>query len=214
MSPAPTTPQAPAETDPVTVRAAALLKKHLPGAVVAVEETGKHPWIRVKAESIHAACVLLRDDPTTRLDCCHLISGVDWPAKKPGDVAELEVVYHLVSYSLPFDPAYRARAQALYTLMLSGVGNTLGYLSCGWWSRATSADLPLYWSGLSGNPTVYNVPNAVKHWPEFWAGLSISVAAIWIWFALSYRGRAAESPRPAIASELSPQVSETTRSER
>jgi hypothetical protein len=90
------------------------------------------------------------------------------------------------------DPAWRARAQALYTLMLSGVGNTLGYLSCGWWIRANEHDLPLTWGGLAGNPVIVWIPHAVKDWSHFWAGLSASVALIWIWFAFSYRGRAAE----------------------
>jgi len=106
-APAPS-PQAP-PVDPVTQRAHALLKARLPGAVVAAEEAGRHPWIRVTPAGLRDAARLLRDDPTTRLDCCHLISGVDWPAKKPGETAELEVVYHLVSYALPFDPAYRTR---------------------------------------------------------------------------------------------------------
>ena len=88
------------------------------------------------------------------------------------------------------DPAWRARAQALYTLMLSGVGNTLGYLSCGWWSRENSSDLPLYWNGLTGNPAIFALPHVVKNWTVFWAGLSASVAVIWVWFVLSYRGRA------------------------
>jgi hypothetical protein len=93
------------------------------------------------------------------------------------------------------DPMWRARAQALYTLMLSGVGNTLGYLSCGWWSRANTQDLPIVWGGLSGNAAIFWVPKAIKDWPHFWGGLSLSVAAIWIWFFFSYRGRAAD-PQP------------------
>jgi NADH-quinone oxidoreductase subunit C len=97
------------EPDPVTARALALIKSRLPNAVVAAEEGGKHPWIHVRADAVRDVCLLLRDDPGTRYDCCHLISGVDWPAKKPGDVAEMEVVYHLVSYAFPADPAYRTR---------------------------------------------------------------------------------------------------------
>ena len=34
------------------------------------------------------------------------------------------------------DAAWRARAQALFTLMTSGVGNLLGYLGTGWWFSA------------------------------------------------------------------------------
>jgi nucleoside transporter len=78
------------------------------------------------------------------------------------------------------DPMWRARAQALYVLMLSGVGNTLGYLGCGWWSDFTTTQ-------------------DQTNWPVFWAGLSCSVAVIWIWFAVSYRGRQGE-PSTAAAS--------------
>jgi NADH-quinone oxidoreductase subunit C len=110
MTPSPTPPSAaPVEADPITARALALVKARLPDAVVAAEEGGKHPWIRVTPAALRDVCRLLRDDPSTRMDCCHLISGVDWPAKKAGDVAEMEVVYHLVSYAFPSDPAYRAR---------------------------------------------------------------------------------------------------------
>ncbi len=108
-APAAPTPASAAGPDPVTARALALLEQRLPGAVVASEAGGRHPWIRLAPERLHDACRLLRDDPSTRLECCHLISGVDWPARKPGEKAELEVVYHLVSYAFPSDPAYRAR---------------------------------------------------------------------------------------------------------
>jgi hypothetical protein len=78
------------------------------------------------------------------------------------------------------DPAWRARAQALYTLMLSGVGNTLGYLGCGWWSERAAA---------SGQ----------MDWPLFWSGLSAAVGVIWLWFFFSYRGLRNE-PREETAS--------------
>jgi MFS family permease len=74
---------------------------------------------------------------------------------------------------------WRARAQALLTLMISGFGNTLGYLGCGWWFAAST----------SGN---------VTRWPLFWGGLSGVVAAVFVGFALTYRGRAGKmSPEPA-----------------
>jgi nucleoside transporter len=65
---------------------------------------------------------------------------------------------------------WRARAQALLTLMLSGFGNTLGYLGCGWWFAASSA-------------------GTTTHWPLFWGGLSASVAVVFIVFAFAYKGR-------------------------
>lgn len=108
MSPAPT-PAPTLEPDPATARALALLQQRVPEAVVGFELGGRHPFIRVAPQGLLAAGRLLRDDPSTRLECCHLISGVDWPARKPGETAELEVVYHLVSYAFPSDPAYRAR---------------------------------------------------------------------------------------------------------
>jgi NADH-quinone oxidoreductase subunit C len=95
--------------DPPTQRALRVLRQHLPDAVLAAEETGKHPWIRVTPAGLREALRLLRDDPSTRLECCHLISGVDWPARKPGETPEIEVVYHMVSYVFPSDPEYRAR---------------------------------------------------------------------------------------------------------
>jgi NADH-quinone oxidoreductase subunit C len=98
------------EADPVTALALAKLRAAFPDAVVAAEEGGRHPFIRVRPERLKEACLLLRDDPDLRLDCCHLVSGVDWPAKKPGETGELEAVYHLVSYARKPDPAYRKRA--------------------------------------------------------------------------------------------------------
>jgi nucleoside transporter len=79
------------------------------------------------------------------------------------------------------DPAWRARAQALYVLLLSGVGNTFGYLGCKWWSDA-------------------NTVNGSTNWPLFWSGLAASVGVIWIWFALSYRGRQREPETSALQS--------------
>jgi NADH-quinone oxidoreductase subunit C len=98
-----------ADHDPVTVRAHALIEAQLPGAVVAAELGGMHPWIRVGAESLRQVCRLLKDHPDTQLDCCHLISGIDWPEANEG-AGELEALYHLVSYQLKPDAAYRTRA--------------------------------------------------------------------------------------------------------
>jgi MFS family permease len=68
------------------------------------------------------------------------------------------------------DPAWRVRAQALLTLMSSGVGNLTGYLATGaWFGYCTS-------SGRT-------------HWPWFWAGLAGSVAVILFGFLITYHGR-------------------------
>ena len=67
---------------------------------------------------------------------------------------------------------WRARAQALFVLMYSGFGNTLGYLGCGWWFRTSTS-------------------GTVTNWPWFWGGLAVSVAGVFIVFALAYKGRGA-----------------------
>jgi len=73
------------------------------------------------------------------------------------------------------EAAWRARAQALFTLMYSGFGNTLGYLGCGWWFAASTS-------------------GKVTHWPVFWGGLATSVAIVFIVFAFAYKGRASADP--------------------
>lgn len=102
------TPTAP-PSDPVTGRALAILTEALPEGVLASELAGSHPWIQVRGEDLRAACWLLRDHVETKLECCHLISGVDWP--DAGDGGEIEVVYHLCSYTVRPEPGYGARAE-------------------------------------------------------------------------------------------------------
>jgi MFS family permease len=64
---------------------------------------------------------------------------------------------------------WRARAQALLTLMTGGVGNLLGYLGTGWWfSRCTS---------LTGT-----------QWPLFWGVLAAAVGIVMAYFLTAYRG--------------------------
>ncbi len=70
------------------------------------------------------------------------------------------------------DPRWRARAQALLTLLLSGFGNLFGYLGCGWWFKA-------------------NTHGEITRWPLYWGGLAACVTAVWIFFAIAYKGRAA-----------------------
>jgi MFS family permease len=68
------------------------------------------------------------------------------------------------------DPVWRARAQALFTLMTSGVGNLAGYIGTGWWFAACErAD------GM--------------HWSLFWSGLALAVAAVMVYFLIAYHGR-------------------------
>lgn len=78
------------------------------------------------------------------------------------------------------DPAWRARAQALMSLVNGGVGNLLGYLGVGWWfARCT--------------------PSAGTSWPRFWIGLSVAVAVVLIYFLAAYRGRAGATTRAVTA---------------
>jgi MFS family permease len=68
------------------------------------------------------------------------------------------------------DIAWRTRAQALLTLMNSGVGYLLGYLVCGWWFKEC------------GGPTA-------PRWPQFWGALAVAVAGVTVYFLSAYRGR-------------------------
>ena len=68
------------------------------------------------------------------------------------------------------DTAWRARAQALMTLMNSGVGNLLGYLGTGWWF----------------NSCTYS---SRTKWPVFWGGLAVVVGLVMTYFLIAYRGR-------------------------
>jgi MFS family permease len=67
------------------------------------------------------------------------------------------------------DVAWRARAQALMTLMSGGVGSLIGYLGTGGWFA--------FCAGAHGTS-----------WPWFWGGLAAAVAAVMVYF-LTYHGR-------------------------
>lgn len=70
------------------------------------------------------------------------------------------------------DPRWRARAQALLALLMSGVGNMLGYLGGGFWYAACTKQ-------------------GMTNWPRFWWGETALTAVVCVFFALAYRGRAA-----------------------
>ncbi|MDB6153542.1 MAG: hypothetical protein JWL90_1995 [Chthoniobacteraceae bacterium] len=70
------------------------------------------------------------------------------------------------------DPSWRVRAQALFSVMTSGVGNLAGYLGTGWWFNFSSA---------AGQ----------VNWTLFWGGLSTLVALILLFFLATYRGKKA-----------------------
>lgn len=73
------------------------------------------------------------------------------------------------------DPKWRVRAQALLALLMSGLGNLLGYLGGGWWYAACTQ-------------------NATTNWPRFWWGETALTAVVCVFFALAYRGRAHSHP--------------------
>src|SRR2546430_14621527 len=68
------------------------------------------------------------------------------------------------------DRAWRARAQALLTLMMSGVGNLIGYL------------------GTGGGGAANTRPTGTQ-WPLFWGGLAAAVAVAVIYFLVADHGR-------------------------
>jgi len=72
------------------------------------------------------------------------------------------------------DPAWRARAQALLTLVNSGLGNLLGYLGTGAWFESCT---------VAG----------VTRWTLFWNGLALACAGVLVYFLTVYRGRKRET---------------------
>ncbi|MGN6554918.1 MAG: MFS transporter [Verrucomicrobiota bacterium] len=90
------------------------------------------------------------------------------------------VLLHGASFTLVFitaqiyldqrvDPAWRARAQALMSLMNGGVGNLIGYLGTAAWFAACAS------------PTG-------PRWSIFWLGLAATVIGVLIYFLVAYRG--------------------------
>jgi nucleoside transporter len=90
------------------------------------------------------------------------------------------VTLHGLSFTLVFitaqiyldervNSAWRARGQALLSLMSSGAGNLLGYLGTGGWF--------LLCRGPAGT-----------RWPVFWLGLSAAAATVLVYFLIAYRG--------------------------
>lgn len=80
-----------------------------------------------------------------------------------------------VYLSQRIDPAWRTRAQALFSLLVSGIGSLLGYLGTGLWFRGASHD------------------STRSPWPTFWIGLSLAVGAVLAYFLVAYKGREATS---------------------
>jgi MFS family permease len=68
------------------------------------------------------------------------------------------------------ETAWRARAQALMSLMSGGVGNLIGYLSTGLWFEACSQ-----------GPTT--------RWTLFWSCLTAAIGCVFLFFLIAYHGR-------------------------
>lgn len=68
------------------------------------------------------------------------------------------------------DPRWRVRAQALLSLLMSGVGNLAGYLGGGWWHARCQA----------GGGT---------DWTRFWLGETALTALVCVFFLAAYQGR-------------------------
>lgn len=91
------------------------------------------------------------------------------------------VTFHGFSYTLVYiteqiylneriEPVWRARAQALMSLMNSGFGNLAGYLGSG------------FWFAMCTNPSGTN-------WHVFWSGLAAGIGAVLVFFLIAYHGR-------------------------
>jgi MFS family permease len=74
------------------------------------------------------------------------------------------------------DAAWRARAQALMSLMNGGAGNLIGFLGTGWWFSLCSR------------------PSGTR-WPLFWGGLAGVVLVVLVYFLVAYHGRGAAGHR-------------------
>jgi MFS family permease len=100
------------------------------------------------------------------------------------------VTLHGASFTLVFitaqiyldqriDTAWRARAQALMSLMNNGAGNLIGYLGTGWWFSECA------------------LPTGTQ-WPLFWGGLAVLVGLVMIYFLAAYRGQTFHPVKRAI----------------
>jgi MFS family permease len=70
------------------------------------------------------------------------------------------------------EQVWRARAQALMSLMTSGVGNLVGYLGTGFWFQTCTTRTGARWS-------------------LFWSGLALAVGLVLMFFVAAYHGRGA-----------------------
>lgn len=96
------------------------------------------------------------------------------------------VLLHGASYTLVFitaqiyleqrvDRAWRARAQALMSLMNNGVGNLIGFLGWGLWFNGCTSD-------------------QLTNWTTFWLGVALVVIGVFTYFMIRYRGQPQSNP--------------------
>jgi len=81
------------------------------------------------------------------------------------------------------ETAWRARAQALMSLMSSGVGNLIGYVGTGLWFQACS-------------------PGGNTRWTIFWSWLAAAIGCVFVFFLVAYHGRTAGFRRNQPAAPL------------
>ena len=72
------------------------------------------------------------------------------------------------------DASWRARAQALMTVVYTGAGNMFGYLSAGAWFAACTGPMG-------------------TRWTMFWSGLAAACVGVLVYFLAVYQGRTRES---------------------
>jgi hypothetical protein len=119
----------------------------------------------------------------------YALSGLDTACSLP-----LGITLHGASYVLVFitaqiylnqriDSAWRSRAQALLTLLNGGVGNLVGYLGCGWWFDVCT----------TANRT---------YWPQFWWGLTATIAMVLVYFLWAFRDQPETVPPVAVAQKI------------
>jgi hypothetical protein len=77
----------------------------------------------------------------------------------------------------------RARAQALLTLMMSGIGTLIGMLGAGTWRMVC---------GVEGH----------TDWRTFWVGMTGTSMMVFVFFALAYKGRKREGMETPVTEML------------
>lgn len=107
-------------------------------------------------------------------------SGVTWAVLLGLSMHGIAFTFTYISTQIylaeKIDAAWRTRAQALLSFMVSGVGNFTGYLLTGGWMS------------LCGG-------KAAANWTLFWLGLASLVLAVFVFFGVGYRGEEHEEPQ-------------------